>query len=132
MALDLEYLRQYKSQQSQPSGGPTLDLEYLRKKREEEEPSSAPILVERELTELERPVSTSAKEETAVDLPTSSVETRVVREESAFARAASSVETLVEREEDAVSSVPILVERELIELERPVSPSARKSPLLRD
>ena len=43
MALDLEYLRQYKSQQSQPSGGPTLDLEYLRKKREEEEPSLAKI-----------------------------------------------------------------------------------------
>ena len=43
MALDLEYLRQYKSQQSQPTGGPTLDLEYLRKKREEEEPSLAKI-----------------------------------------------------------------------------------------
>jgi len=36
MALDLEYLRQYKSQTSQPTRGPTLDLEYLRKKREEE------------------------------------------------------------------------------------------------
>lgn len=43
MALDLEYLRQYKSQQGQPTGGPTLDLEYLRKKREEEEPSLAKI-----------------------------------------------------------------------------------------
>ncbi len=43
MALDLEYLRQYKSQTSQPTGGPTLDLEYLRKKREEEEPSLAKI-----------------------------------------------------------------------------------------
>jgi hypothetical protein len=43
MALDLEYLRQYKSQTSQPTGGPTLDLEYLKKKREEEEPSLAKI-----------------------------------------------------------------------------------------